>query len=254
MNSTGPMFAVTYQGHYPTIYTLDDPYPIAICSSATLPDGSPLPEGQSGYKTAVTMKHGSFRSNGGVTYYTAGSEDFRAYVWKIPPAEHLKDQRRGMTTGEWLSGRNGENAGVYGHSSIVNTALFHPTLPLLATSGIERFIRLHRPFHASTTPEPEDSWTEEYPPTRDPPKAGSDSETTGTETSSLADTFALEVSSDPNDGPTISIIIETEGDLDIFAKHASQRVPESEDEEDDNSSESSSKEQDEEDDEIEIDL
>ncbi|KAG8959868.1 hypothetical protein FRC00_001179 [Tulasnella sp. 408] len=270
------------KGHSPTIYTLDDPYPLAICGSATLPDGSPLPEGQSGYKTGVTMKHGSFRSNGGTTYYTAGSEDFRAYIWKVPPAQQLKEQRRPMTTEEWLSGRSGETSGVFayapdrsttplvpvnistpagrveGHSSIINTALFHPTLPLLATSGIERFIRLHRPFHAPGSSAFEDSWTEEYPPTRNPPKAlGAGSEDAEAEESSLADTLALEASSDPLDGPTISMfdrIIAAEGDLDIFDKWSSQRVAVSDDGDGEDSSESGSSESHGEEDEIEIDV
>lgn len=62
----------------------------------------------------LASQHGSFRSNGGTTYYTAGSEDFRAYIWKVPPAEQLKQQRRPMTTEEWLSGRSGDTRGVFG--------------------------------------------------------------------------------------------------------------------------------------------
>ncbi|KAG9040765.1 hypothetical protein FS837_000203 [Tulasnella sp. UAMH 9824] len=204
------------------------------------------------------MKHGSFRSNGGTTYYTAGSEDFRAYIWKVPPAEQLKEQRRPMTNEEWLSGRSGETSGVFGHSSIINTALFHPTLPLLATSGIERFIRLHRPFHAPSSSDFEDSWTEEYPPTRNPPKKlGAGSEDAEAEESSLADTLALEASSDPLDGPTISMfdrIIAAEGGLDIFDKWSSQRVAKSDDEDGEDSSESSSSESQGDEDEIEIDI
>ena len=39
---------------------------------------------------------------------------------------------------------------ITGHASIVNTALFHPTLPLLATAGIENDILIHSP--TETTP------------------------------------------------------------------------------------------------------
>ncbi|KAG8929750.1 hypothetical protein FRC01_003829 [Tulasnella sp. 417] len=146
-----------------------------------------------------------------------------------------------------------------GHSSIINTALFHPTLPLLATSGIERFIRLHRPFHApSSSSDSDDSWTEEYPPTRNPPKplqAGSGD--AGDEGSSLADTLALEASSDPLDMPTISMfdrIIEAESDLDIFDRGSSHRVAETDEDGDGERSEGSSSESRSEDDEIEIDV
>ncbi|KAG8927233.1 hypothetical protein FRC01_007782 [Tulasnella sp. 417] len=165
-----------------------------------------------------------------------------------------------MTTEEWLSGRqSGETNGLFGHSSIINTALFHPTLPLLATSGIERFIRLHRPFHApSSSSDSEDSWTEEYPPTRNPPKPlGARSEDADAEGSSLADTVALEASSDPLDAPTIAMfdrIIEAEGDLDIFDRGSSHRVAETDQDGDDDSSGGSRSESQGEDDEIEIDI
>ncbi|KAG8944056.1 hypothetical protein FRC04_002196 [Tulasnella sp. 424] len=248
-------------------------------TSATLPDGSPLPDGQPGYTTAVTMKHGSLRTYGGTTYYAAGSEDFRAYIWKIPQAGQLKEQRRPMTTEEWLSGQSGEGKGVFaytpnrtstytlafddsplaGHSSIINTALFHPTLPLLATSGIERFIRLHRPFHAPVSSSSEEHWTEEYPRTRNPPgRPGAGLEDAEAEAGTLADRLALEESWDPLDGPTISVfdrIIEAEGDLDIFDKWSGQRVTESYGEDGDGSSGSSSEnEQDSGDEETEMDI
>lgn len=32
-----------------------------------------------------------------------------------------------------------------GHSSIVNSAMIHPTLPLVATSGVEKIVKLHTP-------------------------------------------------------------------------------------------------------------
>ncbi|KAG8857335.1 hypothetical protein FRB96_005822 [Tulasnella sp. 330] len=116
------------------------------------------------------MKHGSFSGS----FYTTGSDDFRAYIWKIPPTAYLLDRRRQMSIEEWKEGQGGSAVVVGycnswnepplipeeisaptcrtgGHRSIVNTSLFHPHLPILATAGIESHICLHRPFLASVS-------------------------------------------------------------------------------------------------------
>ena len=35
--------------------------------------------------------------------YGAGSDDFRGYIWKIPPLGQLTDQRQTMSADEWMS-------------------------------------------------------------------------------------------------------------------------------------------------------
>ncbi|KAG8905300.1 hypothetical protein FRB99_000273 [Tulasnella sp. 403] len=99
-DTTGSKFAITFMGHYPTIYSPNDPYPLAYCTGRTLPDGSPIPSGERTYSNSATMKHGSF---GGSDYYSAGSDDFRSYIWKIPPKSYLEEHRRPMTSSDWLN-------------------------------------------------------------------------------------------------------------------------------------------------------
>ncbi|OCB84985.1 WD40 repeat-like protein [Sanghuangporus baumii] len=90
--------------HLPTIYSISDPIPLAVCSGTNLPDGSPVPEGERTYKNACTMKHGSFGSPSGDIedmYYTTGSDDFRAYVWKLPDTVTLQEARRTLSRDEF---------------------------------------------------------------------------------------------------------------------------------------------------------
>ncbi|KAG6831737.1 hypothetical protein H0H87_004006 [Tephrocybe sp. NHM501043] len=108
---------------------------------------------------------GSFDLNG-TEFYSAGSEDFRGYVWKVPDVARLEDQRVEVSADDWASQNwsntvaftNGSNAPRYipidlstphcylnGHQSIVNSTLFHPHLFYVLTCGIERDIILHGP-------------------------------------------------------------------------------------------------------------
>ncbi|KAF7796301.1 hypothetical protein EIP86_007478 [Pleurotus ostreatoroseus] len=195
---TGSKLAVTFLSYYPTIYSLADPLPLAVCSARTRPDGSPIPAGERTYTNVCTMKvsvrtdtayppssgyrrpfnvhyrlmisyvqHGSFGGPGldSDEYYSAGSDDFCAYVWKVPGVEELRLARETVSANRWKS--LGEEriaftafptkdrhipvdlstplARLAGHKSIVNTALFHPHLPLLLTAGVERHIFIHSP-------------------------------------------------------------------------------------------------------------
>ncbi|KAK0441633.1 WD40 repeat-like protein [Armillaria borealis] len=163
----GTKLAVTMLHHYPTIYSLSDPNPIAFCSVQTLPDGSPILPGQRSYSNSCTIKHGSFGSLGfdNDDFYCAGSDDFCAYLWRIPSISSLVEQRQIVDPDEW-SGNTifadtiGYAAGLHeprylpvniktplsrltGHNSIINTTLVHPNFPYIVTCGIERHIFLH---------------------------------------------------------------------------------------------------------------
>jgi WD repeat-containing protein 22 len=51
----------------------------------------------------ISPQHGSF---GGVNIttgemYAAGSDDFRNYIWKIPPTQWLLDQRQQYSADKW---------------------------------------------------------------------------------------------------------------------------------------------------------
>ena len=49
------------------------------------------------------MKHGNFGGPGIETddLFASGSDDFRGYVWRIPPLSVLKEQRREFSVNEW---------------------------------------------------------------------------------------------------------------------------------------------------------
>ncbi|KAI0648164.1 WD40 repeat-like protein [Trametes meyenii] len=173
----GRRLALTMLHHYPTLYSLNDPYPIAMFNGRHLPDGSPVPDGMRTWSNSCTMKHGSFGGFGldRDDYFAHGSDDFRAYVWKIPTEAALLERRDVVNHHEWdCSPRSGEigyaesylspryvpvelsvpHTRLAGHDSIVNTALIHPDRPYLLTAGIERYIRLHSPTPVTPSTEP----------------------------------------------------------------------------------------------------
>lgn len=109
---SGSIICATLSGHLPTLYELNDPSPLATLSSPGPPDPAPAPRTPSsspskrhqalsfphGYRNTTTTKHGSFggpvgASPGDGLLYAAGSDDFRAYVWKVPSLEALRKQR-----------------------------------------------------------------------------------------------------------------------------------------------------------------
>ena len=55
------------------------------------------------YTKLIAIKHGSFGGPGLETddLYASGSDDFRGYVWKIPPLSVLKEQRKAFSVNEW---------------------------------------------------------------------------------------------------------------------------------------------------------
>ncbi|KAH9931682.1 WD40 repeat-like protein [Epithele typhae] len=159
--------------HIPTLYSLNDPYPIATFSDRFNANRIPGSSWKDMYSNSCTMKHGTFGGLGSDRdmFYAQGSDDFRTYIWKIPDDAELLAQRAILDDSEWHNcprpgeiGYASSLAGsryvpfevsrpftrLGGHGSIVNTALFHPHRPLLLTAGIERFTRLHSP--TPTTP------------------------------------------------------------------------------------------------------
>jgi WD repeat-containing protein 22 len=111
----------TLQHHFPTLYALSDPHPLAICSGKNLPDGTPTSSSKDGaYVNSCTIKvintvlhsqlrltycsqHGSFGGPGldSDQFYCAGSEDFRAYVWKVPELSKLAERRIEISSLDW---------------------------------------------------------------------------------------------------------------------------------------------------------
>ncbi|KAG6834447.1 hypothetical protein H0H93_009570, partial [Arthromyces matolae] len=152
----------------PTIYGLSDPIPLAVVSGKNHPDGTPVVPPERAYSNSCTIKNGAFGNFGmeGDEFYTAGSEDFRGYVWKVPTVQELVDRRNEISAEDWLAEDSTNvtaftNGGVdsrfvpvdlstphcylHGHKSIVNSTICHPHLFHVVTCGIEKDIILHSP-------------------------------------------------------------------------------------------------------------
>ncbi|GAA6013449.1 hypothetical protein JCM10207_008850 [Rhodosporidiobolus poonsookiae] len=169
---SGSLLCATVSGHLSTLYELSSPAPLATFSAPAPPLPVPSREGEEasygfprGYRNTTTTKHGSFGGGPGATagsglYYAAGSDDFKAYAWEVPSVEALKAAVQEVS----LSDLNGigymcmspkpgyctlpasistPSSILTGNRSIVNSALFHPTLPLVFTSGVEKTIVRH---------------------------------------------------------------------------------------------------------------
>ncbi|TPX72345.1 hypothetical protein SpCBS45565_g00415 [Spizellomyces sp. 'palustris'] len=136
---------------YPTLYTPSSPDPVCVLKTTS--------EGAHGFKSVATVKTGAFGGMDDV-YFLSGSDDFRAYGWRLPSAV---DMERGAKTGPEVEGGNevvyvsGEkqvkpmevNEACFvlkGHRSIVNSVVHHPTRPMVATAGVEKTIRMFSPF------------------------------------------------------------------------------------------------------------
>lgn len=159
------------------LFETDKAEPIAEMSSIALhPHTNPIfarstsltADEMLGYRNSCTIKRGSFgfETQTGHLYYVAGSDDFRGYGWKIPPIDTLREQRQSLSFDAWKSNQeigfmnawfdsltdgtlfqpihlSTPTFTLEGSRSIVNSTLCHPTLPMIATAGIERIVRYH---------------------------------------------------------------------------------------------------------------
>ncbi|QRW27038.1 DDB1-and CUL4-associated factor 5 [Rhizoctonia solani] len=171
-SSDGMRVAITLKDFTPVLYDTFHASPLAqfcrlrICNCQMQP----------------SRKHGSFGGAGlGLpedSVYCAGSDDFRVYAWAVPSRDTLEQNVRYCKSDQWLLETDTSCMGFVtpddphtvsvpsclrhpdfllgGHRSIVNTAAFHPTLPLIFTSGVESHIRMHsmRPIPGGRASEP----------------------------------------------------------------------------------------------------
>jgi len=249
----GTKLAVTFLNHLPTIYSLSDPNPVAVLSGRNLPDGTPVPPKQRAYKNSCTMKHGSFGGPGQDVdnMYAGGSDDFRGYVWKIPPLSQLAPLRDEMSAEEWETrgvesttvafseGRTEPKFVPYeistplcrltGHNSIVNTTLFHPHFLHVVTAGVEKNIVLH-------SPTPSSPCTQNLPPSPANVRElkdddGDDDRTTYLSAILGVQPLTLGDVDEAAERQTLSLfdhIIREEGDMDVFVQRR-WRTPDSSD-------------------------
>ena len=66
----------------------------------------------------------------------SGSDDFNLYMWKIPTDDSVK----------WV---DSAHMILRGHRSIVNQVRYNPASCLIASSGVEKIIKLWSPFPLS---------------------------------------------------------------------------------------------------------
>ncbi|KAI8926337.1 WD40-repeat-containing domain protein [Entophlyctis helioformis] len=162
-NQDGTAFCASIQRWYPTLYAAMNPDPICVFKTDAA-------VGQQ-YKSLATVKTGCFTQDEtmGHEYVVAGSDDFCAYGWAVPPVDEMLDAQSARISST-LSTASAETNGsrdimfynkgtristhvvqaasfaLCGHRSIVNSVAAHPTLPLIATSGVEKCFRLFAPF------------------------------------------------------------------------------------------------------------
>ena len=104
----------------PFLYDLANPLPIAEFDHP-------------GYWNRCTMKSGTF---GAQDYVFSGSDNFAIYAWKIP--ENCDDQGfQYIKRADFV---------LQGHQSIVNQVRYNSTFDVLASSGVEKRIKLWSPF------------------------------------------------------------------------------------------------------------
>lgn len=84
------------------------------------------------YYNSCTMKSCCFAGDED-QYILSGSDDFNLYMWKIPNSE----------SGAWVSSAH---MILSGHRSIVNQVRFNPSNHLIASSGVEKLIKVWSPF------------------------------------------------------------------------------------------------------------
>ncbi|KAH9447997.1 hypothetical protein MJO28_011549 [Puccinia striiformis f. sp. tritici] len=162
IDPTGQLLGVMMSKWYPTIWSLNDPHPLAVLKSEPTSNGDTQSEG--GFRDVCTIKHGGFSNNvhSDSTYFAGGSDDFRCYGWKLPSISEMESQRYEVDKlSDWLGESTMDTCAygnktitvpmtiskpsfkLHGHRSIANSLVFHPNLPLICTSGVEKLVKVH---------------------------------------------------------------------------------------------------------------
>ncbi|OAV98387.1 hypothetical protein PTTG_09313 [Puccinia triticina 1-1 BBBD Race 1] len=104
IDPSGQLLGVMMSKWYPTIWTMDDPNPLAVLKSEpTVPVGG---ESQVGFRDVCTIKHGAFSNkvHSDSTYFAGGSDDFRCYGWKLPAISEMESKRHEVERlSDWMN-------------------------------------------------------------------------------------------------------------------------------------------------------
>ena len=127
-NSTGTRIAALGRRMPPVVYELSSPKPFAEFDSP-------------GYYNSCTMKSICF---GGLddNFILSGSDDFNLYAWRIPDESPEPSEETILV--------NRASVVLRGHRSIVNQVRYNHPDGTIASSGIEKCIRLWSPFNMPT--------------------------------------------------------------------------------------------------------
>ncbi|CRK91640.1 CLUMA_CG005292, isoform A [Clunio marinus] len=93
------------------------------------------------YYNSCTMKSCTFAGDND-EFVLSGSDDFNLYVWRVGDAD-LEKRKQWVDKNQMV---------LYGHRSIVNQVRYNPQKCILASSGVEKIIKLWTPFEL-------DKWT-----------------------------------------------------------------------------------------------
>ncbi|CAB3245620.1 unnamed protein product [Arctia plantaginis] len=116
-NSTGTQVLALRRRLAPILYTIHSPDPVVEFYHQD-------------YYNSCTMKSCSFAGEGD-EFVLSGSDDFNLYMWKIP---ELGDGSDVIMESPHMV--------LYGHRSIVNQVRYNPHYCLIASSGVEKIIKL----------------------------------------------------------------------------------------------------------------
>ncbi|GFY50484.1 DDB1- and CUL4-associated factor 5 [Trichonephila inaurata madagascariensis] len=126
-NSAGTHLLALRRRFPPVLYEITSPQPAAEFDHHE-------------YYNSCTMKSCCFAGDKD-QYILSGSDDFKLYVWKIPDSVNSKK-------GVWVSKAHFV---LRGHRSIVNQVRYNNTYGILASSGVEKIIKLWSSFPLSYT-------------------------------------------------------------------------------------------------------
>lgn len=127
-SQSGQQLAVLRSKLRPAVYSVSEPA------------GPTCLFGHEGFGNACTLKSCCFAGHSD-EYFVSGSDDSAVYCWKIPTEPN--EDSAGQPTTRLVSAAH---LRLEGHRSIVNQCRFNRKLHLLATSGVEKVVKVWSPY------------------------------------------------------------------------------------------------------------
>lgn len=112
----------------PVLYETNNPSPVFMFDA---------PE----FSNSCTLKSCCFVGDSD-QYFATGSDNFAVYCWKIPPKEYSSNDHVSSLISE-------PHLKLQGHRSIVNQCRYNSKYQLLASSGVEKIVKVWSPYELS---------------------------------------------------------------------------------------------------------